>query len=162
MSTKEASMKNTFPCLMCVGFGMIRICDRQHTHLHTNNSIDKENHGDQQSHIGQGLRKQIKQTQRHASVVIVQKELCMLVLIPDLKRFDKCPKQRTNSLPFAKQLDQSHHTEQTEEGDGDARAVLRTLKNSKIKKKTFLEILFICSKFGRTVITQTWGEQTKY
>lgn len=45
----------------------------------------------------------------------------------NLQRFDKCPQQRPDSLPFAQQLDQSHHSKQAEEGNRDARAVLSTL-----------------------------------
>lgn len=45
-------------------------------------------------------------------------------LRPHLKGLDECPQQGSDALPPAQQLDQSHHAEQAEEGDGDARAVL--------------------------------------
>lgn len=46
---------------------------------------------------------------------------------PHLEGFDKSPQQGANALPSAQQLDQSHDSKQTEEGDGDASAVLSVL-----------------------------------
>lgn len=45
-----------------------------------------------------------------------------------LEGLDESPQQRPDALPPAEQLDQSHHPEQAEEGDGDASAVLRVLE----------------------------------
>lgn len=45
-----------------------------------------------------------------------------------LKGFYKSPQKSPNAFPPAQQFDQSHHSEQAEEGDGDASAVLCVLK----------------------------------
>lgn len=50
-----------------------------------------------------------------------------MALPSDLQRLDERPQQRPNALPFTQQLDQSHHSEQAEEGDGHTGAVLATL-----------------------------------
>lgn len=47
---------------------------------------------------------------------------------PHLKGLDECPEQGANALPSAEELDQTHDSKQTEEGDGDASAVLRVLR----------------------------------
>lgn len=48
--------------------------------------------------------------------------------MPHLKGLDECPKQGANAFPSAEELDQPHDSKQTEEGDGDASAVLRVLR----------------------------------
>ena len=45
-----------------------------------------------------------------------------------LKGLDEGPQQSPDALSPAQQFDQSHHSEQTEEGDRDASTVLRVLK----------------------------------
>lgn len=45
-------------------------------------------------------------------------------MLSDLERFNKGPEQCANALPLAKQLNQSHYTEQTEESDRHPRTVL--------------------------------------
>lgn len=49
---------------------------------------------------------------------------------PHLEGFDESPKQGANALSSAEELDQPHDSKQTEEGDGDASAVLRVLRRN--------------------------------
>ena len=44
-----------------------------------------------------------------------------------LKGLDEGPQEGADALPSTQQLDQSHDSEQSEEGDGDASTVLRVL-----------------------------------
>lgn len=44
-----------------------------------------------------------------------------------LKGLDEGPQEGADPLPSAQQFDQSHDSEETEEGDGDASVVLRVL-----------------------------------
>lgn len=45
-----------------------------------------------------------------------------------LERLDEGPQQSPDALPSAQKFDQTHHSEQTEEGDGDASAILCVLR----------------------------------
>lgn len=65
------------------------------------------------------VQQQAPPTSREASLVMAPPS--------DLQRLDERPQQRPNALPFAQQLDQSHHSEQAEEGDGHTGAILATL-----------------------------------
>lgn len=53
------------------------------------------------------------------------------LLEPHLEGFNEGPQERPDSLPSAQELHQPHHSEQTEEGDGDASAVLRVLRGAR-------------------------------
>ena len=46
---------------------------------------------------------------------------------PHLERLDEGPQEGADPLPSAQQFDQSHDSEEAEEGDGDAGVVLRVL-----------------------------------
>lgn len=48
----------------------------------------------------------------------------------DLEGLDEGPEQGANPLPPVEQLDQSHHSEQPKEGDGDARAFFCVLQGA--------------------------------
>ena len=49
-------------------------------------------------------------------------------LFSHLEGLDEGPQERSDALPSAEQLDQSHDSKQTEECDGDASAVLGVLR----------------------------------
>ena len=52
----------------------------------------------------------------------------MYFITSHLKGFDESPQQGADALPSAEQLNQPHDSKQTEEGDGDASAVLCVLR----------------------------------
>lgn len=51
----------------------------------------------------------------------------IITWLSDLEGLDEGPKEGSNPLSSAQQLDQSHDSEKPKEGDGDASAVLRVL-----------------------------------
>lgn len=50
---------------------------------------------------------------------------------PHLEGFDESPQKSPDPLPSAQEFDQPHHSEQAEEGDWDASAILRVLREGK-------------------------------
>lgn len=54
------------------------------------------------------------------------------MLPPHLEGLDEGPQQSPDALPPAQKFDQSHHSEQAEEGDGDTSAVLCVLNGRRL------------------------------
>lgn len=94
------------------------------TNLHANHGVDEEQHGDQQSDIRQSLQAIESRELDECDSISLKPVICGS---PHLEGFNERPKQGTDALPPAEQLDQTHYSKQTEESDGNASAVLRVL-----------------------------------
>lgn len=83
------------------------------TCLHSNHSIDEKDHGDEQTDIGQSLRRARDVSQHDAVIHPARSQFPT-----DLKGLDERPKESSDAFAFTEQLDQPQHSEQAEEGDG--------------------------------------------
>lgn len=71
------------------------------TYLHSNHSIDEEDHSNKKSNIRQGLRDKKNNSIYTYCEYILNWPDIWKKLSSDLKRFHKGPEKRTNTLSFA-------------------------------------------------------------
>lgn len=104
-------------------------------YLHPNDSVDKEEHYDEQSYMRKSLQTQT-QTFRLLQACLkwdTHFKLCYDHIVTDLEGLDESPQQITDALRTVQQLDQTHDTEKSEERDGNWR-IFRCLGRTEIQK----------------------------